>query len=117
MTAAAMQQPPVIPPRPAKGQDKNDSLGNVPKIPPRPSSKRFDRSISPNPDRFAPSPFNEGIPQKSPISARFNPNDAHQDPINRPTSVSMPSIGQEGAEYSAVTHEVKPEEVQADEDD
>ncbi|KAF5265962.1 hypothetical protein FOXYS1_3200 [Fusarium oxysporum] len=117
MTAAAMQQPPVIPPRPAKGQDKNDSLGNVPKIPPRPSSKRFDRSISPNPDRFAPSPFNEGIPQKSPISARFNPNDAHQDPINRPTSVSMPSIGQEGAEYSAVTHEVKPDEVQADEDD
>ncbi|KAF4455541.1 hypothetical protein F53441_2149 [Fusarium austroafricanum] len=116
MTATAMQQPPVIPPRPAKGQDKSDSPANAPKIPPRPSTKRFDRSISPNPDRFAPSPFNEGIPQKSPISARFNPNDAQQEPINRPTSVSMPSIGQEGAEYSAVTHEVKPEEVEATEE-
>ncbi|KAF4333099.1 hypothetical protein FBEOM_13099 [Fusarium beomiforme] len=116
MTAAAMQQPPAIPPRPAKGQDKSDPPGNVPKIPPRPSSKRFDRSMSPNPDRFAPSPFNEGIPQKSPISARFNPNDVQQEPINRPTSVSMPSIGQEGAEYSAVTHEAKSQELQADEE-
>ncbi|EKJ69072.1 hypothetical protein NXS19_013738 [Fusarium pseudograminearum] len=112
MTAAAMQQPPVIPPRPAKGQDNNESAADVPKIPPRPS-KRSDRSISPNPARFAPSPFNEGIPKKSPISARFNPGDAQQEPIKRPTSVSMPSIGQEGAEYSAVTHEIKPEEVQA----
>ncbi|KAL4729280.1 hypothetical protein ACLX1H_003694 [Fusarium chlamydosporum] len=116
MTAAAMQQPPVIPPRPAKGQDNNESAGNVPKIPPRPT-KRSDRSISPNPARFAPSPFNEGIPQKSPISARFNPGDAQQEPINRPTSVSMPSIGQEGAEYSAVTHEIKPEEIQAPEEE
>ncbi|RGP77648.1 hypothetical protein FLONG3_4221 [Fusarium longipes] len=109
-----MQQPPVIPPRPAKGQDNNESTANVPKIPPRPT-KRSDRSISPNPARFAPSPFNEGIPQKSPISARFNPGDAQHEPINRPTSVSMPSIGQEGAEYSAVTHDIKPEEVQAPE--
>ncbi|OBS19554.1 hypothetical protein FPOA_11280 [Fusarium poae] len=114
MTAAAMQQPPAIPPRPAKSQDNNESVADVPKIPPRPT-KRPDRSISPNPARFAPSPFNEGIPKKSPISARFNPSDAQQEPIKRPTSVSMPSIGQEGAEYSAVTHEIKPEEVQAPE--
>ncbi|KAF4458914.1 hypothetical protein FALBO_14347 [Fusarium albosuccineum] len=112
MTAATMQQTPAIPPRPAKGQDKSDSAG-VPKIPPRPS-KRFDRSISPNPDRFAPSPFNEGIPQKSPKALRFSPNNAvhehGQDPIDRSSSVPMPSIGQEGVEYSAVSEELKADE-------
>ncbi|KAM0218211.1 hypothetical protein ACHAPA_002296 [Fusarium lateritium] len=116
MTAATMQQPPAIPPRPAKGQEKDEPAGSTPKIPPRPSSKRIDRSVSPNPERFAPSPFNEGIPKKSPISARFNPSDAQQDPIRRPTSVSMPSIGQEGLEYSAVAHEVKPEEIRVSEE-
>ncbi|KAM0562796.1 hypothetical protein ACHAPJ_001636 [Fusarium lateritium] len=117
MTAATMQQqPPSIPPRPSKSQDKEDKdeSAGAPKIPPRPS-KRFDRSVSPNPDRFAPSPFNEGIPKKSPISHRFNPSDVEQEPINRSTSVPMPSIGQEGAEYSAVTHEIKPEDVQVEE--
>ncbi|KAM0348952.1 hypothetical protein ACHAPU_003886 [Fusarium lateritium] len=117
MTAATMQQPPAIPPRPAKGQEKNEPAGSVPKIPPRPSSKRNDRSVSPNPERFAPSPFNGGIPMKSPISARFNPSDAQQEPIHRPNSVSMPSIGQEGVEYSAVSHEVKPEDIQVEEEE
>ncbi|KAL6352837.1 hypothetical protein LRP88_13310 [Fusarium phalaenopsidis] len=106
MTAAAMQTP-AIPPRPAK--DKDDL--SPPKIPPRPS-KRFDRSISPNPDRFAPSPFNEGIPQKSPKTLRFSPNDnaQEQDPIDRSGSVPMPSIGQEGLEYSTIANELKAEE-------
>lgn len=106
MTAAAMQTP-AIPPRPVK--DKDDL--SPPKIPPRPS-KRFDRSISPNPDRFAPSPFNEGIPQKSPRTLRFSPNDnaQEQDPIDRSGSVPMPSIGQEGLEYSTIANELKAEE-------
>ncbi|UPK96767.1 hypothetical protein LCI18_007702 [Fusarium solani-melongenae] len=106
MTAAAMQTP-AIPPRPVK--DKDDL--SPPKIPPRPS-KRFDRSISPNPDRFAPSPFNEGIPQKSPKTLRFSPNDnaQEQDPIDRSGSVPMPSIGQEGLEYSTIANELKAEE-------
>ncbi|KAJ4328158.1 hypothetical protein N0V84_001360 [Fusarium piperis] len=106
MTAAAMQTP-AIPPRPAK--DKDDL--SPPKIPPRPS-KRFDRSISPNPDRFAQSPFNEGIPQKSPKTLRFSPNDnvQDQDPIDRSGSVPMPSIGQEGLEYSTIANELKAEE-------
>ncbi|RSL51472.1 hypothetical protein CEP53_008424 [Fusarium sp. AF-6] len=106
MTAAAMQTP-AIPPRPVK--DKDDL--SPPKIPPRPT-KRFDRSISPNPDRFAPSPFNEGIPQKSPKTLRFSPNDNAQehDPIDRSGSVPMPSIGQEGLEYSTIANELKAEE-------
>ncbi|KAF5027545.1 hypothetical protein F66182_362 [Fusarium sp. NRRL 66182] len=112
MTAAAMQQPPAIPPRPAKTQDKDESAGGPPRVPPRPLTKRNDRSISPNPSRFAPSPFNEGIPQKSPISHRFSASDVELDPTNRSTSVPMPSIGQEGAEYSAVAHEITPEQVQ-----
>ncbi|KAJ3465327.1 hypothetical protein MRS44_005985 [Fusarium solani] len=100
-------QTPAIPPRPVR--DKDDL--SPPKIPPRPS-KRFDRSISPNPDRFAPSPFNEGIPQKSPRTLRFSPNDnaQEQDPIDRSGSVPMPSIGQEGLEYSTIANELKAEE-------
>ncbi|KPM37469.1 hypothetical protein AK830_g9086 [Neonectria ditissima] len=110
MTAATMQQTPAIPPRPVRNQDQDDSAASVPKIPPRPASKRLtDRSISPNPDRFAPSPLNDGIPQKSPRSLRFSPNHAiHEhsnEPIARPTSVSMPSVGEEGCEYNAVTEE------------
>ncbi|KAH8722094.1 altered inheritance of mitochondria protein 21 [Ilyonectria robusta] len=108
MTAATMQQTPVIPPRPSRGQDKDDSAASAPKIPPRPAAKRvINRSISPNPDRFAPSPLNDGIPQKSPRALHFSSNDAvdSQDPIDRSNSVAMPSVGEEGLEYSAMTEE------------
>ncbi|CAM1506418.1 Fc.00g060590.m01.CDS01 [Cosmosporella sp. VM-42] len=111
MTAATMSQTPAIPPRPAKGQDKDEAAVSVPKIPPRPITKRFDRSISPNPDRFAPSPLHEGIPPKSPRAIRFSPSNAYHehsdDPIDRSSSVPMPSVGEEGVEYSAVTTELK----------
>ncbi|KAK7418564.1 hypothetical protein QQX98_003909 [Neonectria punicea] len=120
MTAATMQQTPAIPPRPVRNQEQDDSAPSVPKIPPRPASKRLiDRSISPNPDRFAPSPLNDGIPQKSPRSLRFSPNHAvHEhsnEPIDRPGSVSMPSLGEEGREYSAVTEEADAEKMEKQE--
>ncbi|KAM5348739.1 hypothetical protein ACJ41O_008562 [Fusarium nematophilum] len=109
-----MQQTPAIPPRPVRGQDKDEATAAPPRIPPRPKAKGIDRSLSPNPDRFAPSPFNEGIPQKSPKALRFSPNHAvHEhgdDPIDRSGSVPMPSIGQEGVEYSAVADELRAEE-------
>ncbi|KAK6080651.1 hypothetical protein SCUP234_05197 [Seiridium cupressi] len=99
-----MQQTPAIPPRPSRSQDK-DNGSSIPAIPPRPA-KRFNRSISPNPDRFAPSPLNESpFAPKSP-GRRTSGTMLSADPIERPGSVSIPSIGQEGQEYAAVTDEL-----------
>ncbi|TDZ51686.1 hypothetical protein CTRI78_v007463 [Colletotrichum trifolii] len=103
--STASVQPPVIPPRPSRSQDKqeNTNTSSLPKIPPRPI-KRFDRSISPNPDRFAPSPLNESPFSKSPKATRSSPSNGYlsSEPIHRPGSVSMPSVGEEGNEYDAV---------------
>ncbi|KAK2031484.1 hypothetical protein LX32DRAFT_691708 [Colletotrichum zoysiae] len=105
--STASVQPPVIPPRPSRSQDREESTNtsSVPKIPPRPI-KRFDRSISPNPDRFAPSPLNESPFSKSPKATRSSPSNgflSSQDPVHhRPGSVSMPSVGEEGNEYDVV---------------
>ncbi|OLN85075.1 hypothetical protein CCHL11_06297 [Colletotrichum chlorophyti] len=105
--STASVQPPVIPPRPSRSQEKeeNTNTSSLPKIPPRPI-KRFDRSISPNPDRFAPSPLNESPFSRSPKATRSSPSNgflSSQDPIHhRPGSVSMPSVGEEGNEYDVV---------------
>ncbi|KAI5923405.1 altered inheritance of mitochondria protein 21 [Camillea tinctor] len=93
MSAATMQSTPAIPPRPSRGQDSNP---NAPLVPPRPSRK-FNRSVSPNPDRFAPSPLNEHpfVPQ----SVRRSQSHLGES-IQRSTSVDMPGVGQEGQEYA-----------------
>lgn len=108
-TAATMQQTPAVPPRPARGSDSAPA-GNMPKVPPRPSSKRDDRSVSPNPARFAQSPFSEGIIAKPPKgSSRMNPIYANQlsdDPSERDNSNGMPSVGEEGLEYDNVAEEL-----------
>ncbi|KAI3536120.1 hypothetical protein CSPX01_11023 [Colletotrichum filicis] len=106
MSTASVQQP-IIPPRPSRSQDKeeNTNTSSLPKIPPRPI-KRFDRSVSPNPDRYAPSPLNESPFSKSPKATRSSPSNgflSSHDPIHhRPGSVSMPSVGEEGNEYDAI---------------
>lgn len=105
-----MPQPPTIPPRPAKGQDKKvDDAKAPPKIPPRPT-RNLERKISE--DRFAPSPLNEGFP-KQPRSNRLASDEVDKfsseprDVPDRPSSVAMPSLGEEGAEYAAVTDELQ----------
>ncbi|OHF00241.1 hypothetical protein CORC01_04430 [Colletotrichum orchidophilum] len=106
MSTVSVQQP-VIPPRPSRSQEKeeNTNTSSLPKIPPRPI-KRFDRSVSPNPDRYAPSPLNESPFSKSPKATRSSPSNgflSSHDPIHhRPGSVSMPSVGEEGNEYDAI---------------
>ncbi|KAE9581279.1 hypothetical protein CGCF415_v007444 [Colletotrichum fructicola] len=104
MSAASVQQP-IIPPRPSRSTEKeeNTNTSSLPKIPPRPI-KRFDRSISPNPDRFAPSPLNESPFSKSPKATRSSPSNGFlsSEPVHRPASVSMPSVGEEGNEYDVV---------------
>lgn len=107
MTAAAMQQTPAVPPRPSRSADKGSSPGLVPAVPPRPANKRFDRSVSPNPDRFAPSPLHGGVAVPDPNSARHAQKESSDDPIERSASVSLPSVGEEGREYSAVADELK----------
>lgn len=94
-----MAQAPVIPPRPTRGQDER---GSGPKIPPRPIKGRGGRSISPGDDRYAPSPLNENPLSKSPKAIRFAL-DPSSESLERPGSVSMPSVGEEGMEYAAVS--------------
>ncbi|KAI0477506.1 altered inheritance of mitochondria protein 21 [Xylariaceae sp. FL0804] len=114
MSAATMQSTPVVPPRPSRSQDNsnsnNDKNNNgssnsslVPNIPPRPA-KRFNRSVSPNPDRFAPSPLNES--PFAPKSPRRFSQSRLGDSIERSKSVDMPDVGQEGQEYAAAIEEL-----------
>lgn len=92
-TAATQQQTPAvppIPPRPNKNQERDHYL--QPKIPPRPAK----RAISPNPDRYAPSPLNSGI-------VGTNKDHSSSNGPGRPKSVELPSAaGEEGMEYDAL---------------
>ena len=86
----------------------------VPKIPPRPQgARRSERSDSPNRDHFARSPLNEA---PSPMnhahgSSELYYHNAHNASSSslglpqRPPSVSLPSIGQEGNEYADLHYE------------
>ena len=109
---------PQIPPRPtrAHAQDQTSatnvggSLGSeLPKIPPRPIHRRLERSISPNRESFARSPLNEtpflanhGNQSKSSLYASGSANASNSDLPRSPSSVALPSIGQEGNEYAEV---------------
>ncbi|RDA86666.1 hypothetical protein CP532_5021 [Ophiocordyceps camponoti-leonardi (nom. inval.)] len=106
MSTAATQQTPVVPPRPSKAAEKETGTGTLPKVPPRPTNKRLDRPSSPNPDRFAPSPFSGGVIAKN--SNHGQPQgkkDRSGEPVDRTGSVSMPTVGEEGTEYNAVPKE------------
>ncbi|KAI0434244.1 altered inheritance of mitochondria protein 21 [Xylaria sp. FL1042] len=100
MSAAAMSSPPIVPPRPARNPEKAN--GTAPTIPARPT-KRFNRSVSPNPDRFAPSPLNE-----SPFAskAKRNSQSLLGEELERSTSVDLPGVGEEGKEYAAAIEEL-----------
>lgn len=79
-------------------------------VPPRPTNRRLQRSISPNPDRFAPSPLNESPFLKSPRSLHAGArNGQNGDPIPRSTSVELPSLGEEGKEYAGLAEELNEE--------
>lgn len=97
-----MQSTPAIPPRPARSHDNSSTTataGSTPSIPPRPN--RF-RSVSPNPDRFAPSPLNDGFnpPKSNRLSATFAPSQLGQ-ASRSSTDLDHMGPGEEGAEYAA----------------
>ncbi|KAK3316350.1 altered inheritance of mitochondria protein 21 [Apodospora peruviana] len=104
MSATATQQPPSIPPRPSRSQEK--AAAPIPMVPPRPAKSRIERSVSPNHDRFAPSPLNEGLLlSKSARSSRFAGDDGtgHNGDYNDSSKyVDLPSVGEEGMEYAGL---------------
>lgn len=102
------QSAPIIPPRPIRGhkEQRPAHAGNdIPRIPSRPS-RRTDRSISPQRrDSFAPSPLNEPSFTVNHASLAGTAHDFGLDVSGsaapqRPPSVTLPSIGQEGNEYA-----------------
>lgn len=73
----------------------------MPKVPPRPVK----HGVSPNPDRYAPSPLSGGIPSKKDRS------NSHGDPIDRSKSVELPAVvGEEGMEYAALDEQLSSRE-------
>ena len=98
---------PQVPPRPARAHQQHPTLAasDIPKIPPRPSQRRTsERSQSPNRDHFPRSPFNEPPPSSGGLYASNsrNASSSNLDLPQRPPSVSLPSIGQEGNEYADI---------------
>ncbi|KAL1839382.1 hypothetical protein VTJ49DRAFT_1584 [Mycothermus thermophilus] len=96
--------PPAIPPRPSRSPDKTSANMTAPVVPPRPA-RRFQRSVSPSADRFAPSPLisdhafvksTQPLQAVEPITPKA---DETGDPIERAKSVELPSLGEEGKEY------------------
>ncbi|KAM7192508.1 Altered inheritance of mitochondria protein 21 [Naviculisporaceae sp. PSN 640] len=93
--SATTAQPPVIPPRPSRSQERS----SIPMVPPRPANRHLERSLSPNHARFAPSPLNAGFP--APKSGRQSHlNGENGDAADK--VVDLPSLGQEGMEYAGL---------------
>ncbi|KAI0870926.1 hypothetical protein GGS24DRAFT_504289 [Hypoxylon argillaceum] len=95
-----MSSAPVVPPRPSRSQDAAN--GAAPTIPARPT-KRFNRSVSPNPDRFAPSPLNDTNFTTKP---KRNSQSFLGQELERTMSVDMPGVGEEGQEYAVAIEEL-----------
>lgn len=92
------------------------ATSDIPNVPPRPGKRRpSERSQSPNPDHFPRSPFNEpplGMSLGNTGGGFYGSNSQNASRSNldlpqRPPSVSLPSIGQEGNEYADL--EIKPD--------
>ena len=106
---------PQIPPRPTRShlQQQNVTADlSVPQVPPRPSRRSSQPSESPNQENFPRSPFNEP-PGPPPIQLKSSQsgglythgqNESNPSLPQRPPSVSLPSVGQEGNEYADIDY-------------
>jgi len=99
-----MSSQPPVPPRPARSgaTAQKQETPQVPQIPPRPH-RRSDQQELPNREAFARSPLND--PLRAPPSNGFyssGRNLSVSDLPDRPPSVNLPGIGQEGNEYDSV---------------
>ncbi|KAF2097370.1 hypothetical protein NA57DRAFT_41504 [Rhizodiscina lignyota] len=92
---------PIIPARPTRSQQPAATATmDVPRIPPRPK-RNIERSVSPNRDTFARSPLNDLSFNRNAHANRNSSNLSTSLP-QRPPSVELPSIGQEGNEYAHI---------------
>ncbi|OCK82207.1 hypothetical protein K432DRAFT_265099, partial [Lepidopterella palustris CBS 459.81] len=92
---------PTIPPRPARTQNLPTSTAamDIPRIPPRPK-RSVERSVSPHRDTFARSPLNDPSFVHNGIYSHQKEDTLGSNLPQRPPSVTLPSIGQEGSEYA-----------------
>ncbi|TQV97456.1 hypothetical protein V2A60_006794 [Cordyceps javanica] len=101
--------PPVVPARPSKSPSKEAQQAaeaEVPTIPARPSKKSAGQPRSSSSDRFAQSPLHGGFQPKgqrpTSSSSTHDQSSTLGQHIDRPASVSLPSLGEEGLEYGAL---------------
>lgn len=108
---------PQVPPRPTRALHSYPSpmaFAEIPRIPPRPGHRMPGRSRSRSRDNFPKSPLNE-IPNLGSKGGSIHSSesqytsDSDFEAPQRPPSVSLPSIGQEGNEYADIEY-VKPQE-------
>ena len=106
---------PQIPLRPARSPHQQQNIMadlNVPQIPPRPNRRTSQPSESPNRENFPRSPFNE--PPGAPLTLTksnqsgglysYSQNESNQNLPQRASTVSLPSVGQEGIEYADIDY-------------
>ncbi|KAG8525978.1 uncharacterized protein KY384_000740 [Bacidia gigantensis] len=105
---------PQVPPRPARSHHQHPDITSmeIPKVPPRPNRRTSERSVSPDRDNFPRSPFNEPPPsrvprEKSSFYKNSSRNTSEAELPQRPPSVSIPSIGEEGNEYADIIERVQ----------
>ena len=112
---------PLVPPRPTRAHHQYQApagLSEMPRIPPRPMHRMAGRSRSPTRDHFPASPLNE-IPMTMNLGHKSgsvyssdsqNTSDPNLGLPQRPPSVSLPSLGQEGSEYADIEYGKPPDE-------
>lgn len=101
---------PQVPPRPTRALHPHTSpmaFAEIPRIPPRPGHRMPGRSRSRSRDNFPKSPLNEILNVGSKggsihSSESQYTSDSDFEAPQRPPSVSLPSIGQEGNEYANI---------------
>ena len=105
---------PQVPPRPTRSQHQQPLSQEIPRIPPRPNSRKTEGSQSPNRESYPRSPFNEPpLALTKSISSSgaggggltaSSRNTSSSNLPQRPPSVSLPSVGQEGMEYADIDY-------------
>ena len=95
------QSTPAVPPRPSRSPNPSSPPKDLPRVPPRPIARRYEKSVSPVRDSYAPSPLNI-LPNGSPPKQRSVPKPLLEEHSQRPPSVTIPSLGEEGREYEDI---------------
>ncbi|OAA64802.1 hypothetical protein ISF_04212 [Cordyceps fumosorosea ARSEF 2679] len=106
--------PPVVPARPSKSPSKEAQQAvEAPIIPARPVKKSLGQPQPSSSDRFAQSPLHSGFQPKgqrpTSSSSGHDQLSTPNEPIDRPGSVSLPSLGEEGREYGALEKQAETE--------